>query len=133
MLLGEAPEAAFSVLTGETLLRLGTCLIPAGKGEGEAVKINLRRQDGKTSDESVNFGEIKTLPILNGETCKIEAISGKGLNLGKGKEKMLDATVTGGALGLIIDARGRPLKTPDKKNTIKRWAEVLSPSGVEMR
>jgi hypothetical protein len=129
MLLGEAPEAAFSVLTGETLLRLGTCLIPAGKGEGEAVKIKLRRQDGKTSDESVNFGEIKTLPILNGETCKIEAISGKGLNLGKGKEKMLDATVTGGALGLIIDARGRPLKTPDKKNTIKRWAEVLSPAG----
>jgi hypothetical protein len=127
MLLGEAPEAAFNLFTGETLQRLGTCLSPAGKGEGEAVRVKLRRQSGKTTEESVRFGEIKTLPLLDGETCKMEATAGKGLNLCRGKEKRLEATVTGGVLGLIIDARGRPLRTPEKKETIKTWAKALSP------
>jgi hypothetical protein len=133
MLLSEAPEAAFSILTGETLLRLGTCLIPAGNGEGEAVRFKLMRQDGKTSEECVNFGEIKKLTILDGETCKIEATSGKGFILGKGREKSLEATITGGVLGFIIDARGRPLRTPDKKESIRRWREALSAGGAEER
>jgi hypothetical protein len=104
-----------------------------GKGEGEAVRIKLMRQDGNTIDKSVNFGEIDILPILDGEACKIDATSGKGLSLGKGKEKRIEATITGGALGLIIDARGRPLTIPDKKDIIKKWAEALSPSGTETR
>jgi hypothetical protein len=133
MLLSEAPEAAYNVLTEHSLLRLGTCLIPAGKGEGEAILIKLRRQDGKTSEESVNFGDIKLLPILDGESCYIEATSGKGLRLGNRKEKRLEAIVTGGALGLIIDARGRPLRIPESKDTIKRWTKALSPSRAESR
>ena len=133
MLLGEAPEAAFSILTGETLQRLGTCLIPAGSGEGEAIRIKLMRQDGNTVEKSVNFGEIDVLPILEGEACKIEATSGKGLSLGKGREKRIEATVTGGVLGLIIDARGRPLTIPDKNDIIKKWAEALPASGNDAR
>jgi hypothetical protein len=128
MLLGDAPEAAFNLFVCETLQRLGPCLSPAGKGDGEAVQIKLKRQNGKTIEESIGFGEIKTLPLLYGETCKIEATAGKGLNLSSEKEKWLKATVTGGALGLIIDTRGRPLKTPEKKDTMKTWAKALTPS-----
>jgi hypothetical protein len=127
MLLGDAPEAAFNIFTGETLQRLGTCLSLAGKGEGEAVRIKLMRKNGKTVEESIGFGEIRTLPILDGETCNIEAMTSKGLNLGRGKQKRLEANVTGGILGLIIDARGRPLKTPEKKEMIKTWARALLP------
>lgn len=128
MLLGEAPEAAFNLFTGETLQRLGTCLSPAGKGEGEAVRVTIMRQNGARIEESVGFSEIKTLPLLDGEVCKMEATAGKGFNLGKGNEKRLEATVTGGTLGIIIDARGRPLRTPEKKETIKAWAKALSPN-----
>lgn len=131
MLLDDAPEAAFNLFTGEALQRLGTCLTPAGKGEGVAVKVKIRKQNGNVIEESVGFGEIKTLPLLDGETCKIEATAGKGLKLGRGKEKRLEATITGGVLGLIIDARGRPLRIPEKKETIKRWTRALSP--VEAR
>jgi hypothetical protein len=53
--------------------------------------------------------------------------------LGRGREKRLEATVTGGVLGLIIDARGRPLTIPDKKDIIKKWAEALHPSETETR
>jgi uncharacterized protein (TIGR01319 family) len=126
MLLGDAPEAAFNLFTGETLQRLGTCLSPAGKGEGEALQIKLRGQNGKTIETGVAFGEIKTLPLLDGETAKLEATASKGLYLGKGREKSIEASVTGGTLGLIIDARGRPLRTPEKKETIKAWARALA-------
>jgi hypothetical protein len=125
MLLGDAPEAAFNLFTSETLQRLGTCLSPVVKSEGE-VRVTLRKQNGKTIKESVRFGEIKTLPILDGETCKMEATAGKGFNLGRGNEKRLEATITGGILGIIIDARGRPLRIPEKKEMIRTWVKVLS-------
>ena len=125
MLLGDAPEAAYNLFTSETLQRLGGCLSPVGKGEGEAMKVTLRKHDGKTIEESVDFGEIKELPLMHGETCKMEAMTGKGFHLGKGNEKRFEANITGGVFGFIIDARGRPLKSPQKKETIMRWAKSL--------
>ncbi len=129
MLLGEAPEAAFNLLTGETLQRLGTCLCADGNGDGDAVSLTLTRQDGKTLHETVKSGEIKTIPLLDGETCRIEATAGRGFSLGKGKEKHIDATVTGGSLGFIVDARGRPLRVPEDKATLTGWASALTPEG----
>lgn len=125
MLLGEAPEVAFNLFAGETLQRLGTCLCADGNGDGDAVKLTLTRQDGKTKLETVKSGEIKAIPLLDGETCKIEARAGKGFSLGKGKAKRIDATVTGGSLGFIVDARGRPLRVPDDKATLVKWAKAL--------
>ncbi len=127
MLLSEVPEVAFNLFSGESLQRLGTCLSPAGRGEGEAIRVTLRRENGETIDGRVGYGEIKTLPLLDGETCKIEAVARKGLYLSKGKEKRIETIVTGGALGLIVDARGRPLRIPEKKETIKAWAKALVP------
>jgi hypothetical protein len=124
MLLDDAPEAAHNIYAGEAIQRLATCIAPTGKGE--AVTIILTRQNGKIIEETVSYGEIKTIPTLNGETCKIEANAVKGLTLGKGKEKHIEATVTGGMLGIIIDARGRPLKMPEKRETLRRWAEALT-------
>ncbi len=126
MLLEDAPEAAHNLYTGEALKRLATCICPAGKGEGEAIRIRATRQNGKTIEESVAVGAMMTLPVLNGETCEIEATAGKGLSLGKGV-KRLKTTAVGGVLGIIIDARGRPLKTPEKRETIKGWVETLTP------
>jgi hypothetical protein len=126
MLLEDAPEAAHNIYASEAIQRLATCIAPVGKGEGEAVNIKLRRQNGKTLEESVPYGEIKTMRILNGETCKIEATAGKGLNLGRGKTKHIETTVTGGLFGVLIDARGRPLRIPEKKDTIRKWGEALT-------
>ncbi len=126
MLLGEAPEAAFNLFTSETLHRLGTCLCADGNGDGDSVSLTLTRQDGKTILETVKSGEIKALPLLDGENCKIEAKAGKGFSLGKGKAKRIDATVTGGSLGFIVDARGRPLRVPDNKATLVKWSKALT-------
>jgi len=125
MLLDDAPEAAHNIYAGEAIQRLATCIAPAGKGE--SVTIKLTRQNGKVIEETVPYGEIKTIPTLNGETCKLEADAGKGLTLGKGKEKHIETTATGGLLGIIIDVRGRPLKMPEKRETLRRWAEALTP------
>lgn len=130
MLLGDAPEAAFNLFTSETLQRLGTCLSPVGKGEAETLQIRLNRSNGEVLETGVPFGDIKALPLLDGETCSLEATAGKGLYLGKGKEKSIKATVTGGTLGLIIDARGRPLRMPENKEVITAWIKALAPEEV---
>ena len=130
MLLGEAPEAAFNLFTGETLQRLGTCLCVDGNGGGDAVSLMLTRQDGSAILETVKSGEIKTLPLLDGENCKIEATAGKGFSLGKDKGKRINATVMGGSLGFIVDARGRPLRVPDDKATLAKWSKALAPKAA---
>jgi hypothetical protein len=124
-LLSEAPEAAFNLLMGETLQRLGTCLCADGNGIGDAVTLTLTRHSGETLSETIKSGEIKTFPVLDGETCRIEATAEKGFSLGKNKAKCIDAVVTGGSLGLIIDARGRPLRIPEDRATLTKWAKAL--------
>ena len=45
--------------------------------------------------------------------AKMVARPYKGLDLGQGKNKEIEAEVYGGVVGVIIDARGRPLVIPE--------------------
>ncbi len=129
MLLEDAPEAALTLFSGEVLQRIGTCVAPSGKtSRHEAVAIKLTRQNGQTVEDSVGFGEIRTIKLLNGEICKVEATPGRGLDLGRGKGKPVEAKVIGGQLGLIVDARGRPFEK--KRESIHKWSEALRPGGA---
>ena len=57
-----------------------------------------------------------------GERLDGQTVRGRGLDVGAGKGRSLDATVTGGVVGLIIDGRGRPL--PHSKDTAERVAAL---------
>ena len=69
--------------------------------------------------EVVPFGAIRLIPLgfkngKDGEPERAEAIvePAKGFDSGAGKGKAKTITVTGGAVGIVIDARGRPLVLP---------------------
>jgi hypothetical protein len=129
MLLEDAPEAALTLFSGEVLQRIGTCVAPSGKtSRHEAVAIKLTRQNGQTVEDSVGFGDIRTIKLLDGEICKVEATPGRGLDLGRGKGKPVEAKVIGGQLGLIVDARGRPFEK--KRESMHKWSEALRPGGA---
>ena len=55
----------------------------------------------------------------------------RNFNVGKGKGQPRTVTVTGGVVGIIIDARGRPMTLPtDESVRIRKLHEWFSAIGI---
>jgi hypothetical protein len=132
MLLDSNREAALQVLSKACLRKLGTCVAVKGKAEEEveALTVSMNKSGGVSVEETVAYGELKTLPLGAGESAKIVVNPTKRFDVGVGRGRSLDAKVTGGEHGVIIDARGRPFGIPIKKEALSVWAESLKPRPV---
>ncbi len=119
------PEAAAQVFDRDCLIKLGHVIAPVGKMKpGElACTVTIGAQTHR-----VNFGEIKLLPLPEGELDAIIQPLGK-LDVGSGRGKELTTRIEGGAVGLIIDCRGRPLALPDdpalRISKLREWHAAL--------
>ncbi|MDD2889169.1 MAG: glutamate mutase L [bacterium] len=117
-------KAAVEVFDKDCLIRLGTCIAPIGTAKEEALCVQV-----KIGNEEVKvlFGEIVLMPFT-GEK-EVEITPAKGFDVGAGHGKKLVATIEGGEVGLIIDARGRPLVLPTDKNKriekLNKWYNAL--------
>jgi hypothetical protein len=129
MLIDRNREAALQILSDECLNKIGTCVAPKGRARpGEAVmSLRVSTADGVVAEETVNSGELKSLPLGAGESARIEVTPAKRFDVGMGRGKMLEAEVTGGVNGLVLDARGRPLVVPDRREVIASWMKSLAP------
>ena len=131
VLSGLAPEAALSVLDRDCLIRLGTCIAPAGQvNEGEiALEFSAKMPDGSTIERSVSCGSMDKVPLGLGETAEAELKPHKSLDLGMGYGKVVETKVEGGVVGIIIDARGRPLVLPsdeeERKKKLVEWYTAI--------
>ena len=90
------------------------------------MKIRITRSDGATSGYEVRFGELKTIALGRGEKAMLEVIPRRGLDVGMGRGRTLETEVIGGELGLILEARGRPLSVPAEKDILVRWRNSLT-------
>jgi hypothetical protein len=64
-----------------------------------------------------------------GATATVSVEPRRGFDVGAGSGKTVERTVKGGTVGLILDARGRPLTIPagpDRRATLRRWYETLN-------
>ncbi|UCH57231.1 MAG: glutamate mutase L [Candidatus Bathyarchaeota archaeon] len=129
MLLDSNRAAALQILSNLCLRKLGTCVAAKGKaGERvEAMRLHMSTSDGALMEETIAFGELKTLPLGADESAKIEVNPTRRFDVGAGRGRRLEAVVTGGENGVIIDARGRPMDIPGKKEVLSAWAESLKP------
>jgi len=134
MLLDINREAALQTLSKTCLHKLGTCVAAKGKAEegDEALTVSMTTPDGVITAETVAFGELKTLPLEADESARIVVSPTRRFDVGVGRGRSLDATVTGGENGVIVDARGRPIETP-KREALSTWVESLKPRPVAPR
>ncbi len=114
---GLDPSAAADVAEGDAvLLQLGTVVSVVGNlPEGEpALQAVLEYPDGRRHVEDVAQGTLVRLPLLAGEQALLGLypVPSIDVGLGPGQQARASEPVEGGALGLIIDARGRPLALP---------------------
>jgi uncharacterized protein (TIGR01319 family) len=123
------PQAALEVFEKDCLVYLGTCI--AAKGEGKAGKPCFRYalSGGASAAGTMNVGELKLLPLGPDQRATAIIEPERGFDCGAGPGKRTDREVRGGTVGLILDARGRPLKLPEDRQSARtmmsRWVQAL--------
>jgi hypothetical protein len=125
------PKAALEVFHKDCLIRLGTCIAPSGTAkEGDhCVDVTLEMPDGKTETLQLNFGQIAAVPLDVGQTAKAAIKPTRKFDAGMGRGKEIHTEIVGGIAGVIIDARGRPLRLPEDRNErvrkLTEWNRAL--------
>ena len=125
-----AQEAALHVFDKDCLIRLGTCIAPVGK-----VK---KRRPLLTATFTLNDGSLHEHQLMPGEMIRIEVPfeeveavlqPEKGIDVGAGSGERITAKIYGGAVGIVLDGRGRPLALPEddseRMKMLKKWSAAL--------
>jgi len=130
-------EAALEVFHRDCLVMLGSCIAPSGTLRWGKKALEYRvSYDGGTEEGELAAGEMLRLPETAGRTCRVVVEPRRGLDVGAGRSTRLEAECPGGEVGLIFDARGRPLELPEETEEearhMREWARALSlyPEGV---
>jgi len=107
------PLAAVEALDSGALVNLATVVAPVGHARhGDIIlKIKVTYDDGSTFNVEVRYGDLEMLPLLPGQQAVLELRPLRHFDVGLGGPgKAGKRRVSGGLAGLIVDARGRPLR-----------------------
>ncbi len=124
-------KAATDVFIRDCMIYLGSSVSAIGTGKyGEkCFDYKITFPDGKIVSDTIPFGEIKLYPLALGQTATLEANPARKFDLGEGPGKNIQKELKGGVVGIILDARGRPLALPQDKTArvdiLNKWAKEL--------
>jgi hypothetical protein len=110
---------------------LGTVVsvIASGNYGDQVLRARLSYSDGTEARAEVKFGGLEILPLPSGEMARLSLQPFHRADAGLGPGKSGVVPVTGGALGVVIDARGRPLHIPSdpvrRRELMKRWSYAV--------
>lgn len=124
-------KAATEVFEKDCLINLGVCITVSNIGRiGEDCAAYKLKTDDKIEEGTVKSGEIILIPLPEGVTGEMEIQPKRGFDAGNGKGQSITKKLNGGVVGIVIDARGRPIILQDNKNLnktlINSWAEVFN-------
>jgi uncharacterized protein (TIGR01319 family) len=122
------PLAAVQALEQGGLLNLATVVAPVGRMRAGEVALNVKLayDGGGTIEDDVKAGSLSLLPLSPGQKAVMHLRPRVGVDIGRGPGRGgRPIEIQGSALGLIVDARGRPLTLPAdsqrRLNVVKSW------------
>jgi hypothetical protein len=121
------------VLESGAFLGLATVIAPYAniRAGTSIVQGRLVYQNGNESRLDIKQGTLEVLPLPAGQTGRLylEPLHRTDVGFGPGRSRDGGIPVTGTALGVVIDARGRPLHLPAsperRRELIKKWLWTL--------
>ncbi|MFM7135433.1 MAG: glutamate mutase L [Planctomycetota bacterium] len=122
------PDAAMEVFERDCLVRLGWCV--AAKGEGKWGRPCFSYEiSGPVSERgALACGDVALVRVGLDQEVEVSIRPEKGFDVGAGPGKPVTRRVQGGTVGILLDARGRPLVLPespaDRKAAVARWAKA---------
>jgi hypothetical protein len=132
------PLAAVDVVEYDAFLNLGTVVAPFGTAQpGEvALRVKVTCSDGRVVQREVTYGSLSVIPLGPGERAQLELHPTRRFDVGLSEPgRGATAEAEGGVLGIVIDARGRPLSLPGdaekRRQLMQSWLTDLGLSPVE--
>ncbi|MHB8597994.1 MAG: glutamate mutase L [Ktedonobacteraceae bacterium] len=129
-----APVVAVQVNENDAVThRLGTCVIPFGAIPQDqiAVRVGVEYRNGRQLTVDVMGGSIEVIPLRSNEQALLSLFPAPGVDVGLGPGERARAAeeIDGGLIGLIIDARGRPLALPtnerERQSRLQQWMQAI--------
>jgi hypothetical protein len=124
-------KAATDVFIRDCMVYLGTCVAPIGQGkEGDrCADYTITFPDGRVDKGQLSFGDLRLVPLSDGQKASITVQPAKQVNLGAGAGVPVTREVHGGVVGLLLDGRGRPLQLPADHNarvaSLTKWYSAV--------
>jgi hypothetical protein len=112
-------------------INLGFVVSPISRArQGTAVlQVRVQYESGHETTVKVHQGNIQSIPIPFGQRAKVFLDPLHRSNIGLGPGRSTSMQVVGGVFGLVVDARGRPLKLPDepevRHNLLLKWQSAF--------
>ncbi len=125
------PLLPVQVIESGALAYLATVITPVSNAAygTPIVRAKLIREDGTTLTSEVNMGNLQILPLESGQTARLELRPLRNADVGLGPGRAGAVDVVGSSLGVVIDARGRPLRLPsnaaERAKLHKKWLKTV--------
>ena len=119
------------VIESGAFLSVGTVIVPVVSAHygTPILRATLTYGNGSEARVDLKFGGLEALPLSSGESGKLTIQCLRGSDIGFGPGRGGTIPVTGGALGVVFDGRGRPLDLPAdavrRRELIKKWNWTL--------
>jgi len=129
-------QAAAEVFHRDCLIYLGTCIAASGKFKPgkPCLEYEIELPGGRRANGFLNVGDLWRTELGADETATVRIRPARRIDVGAGRGRELVTEVHGGRVGLVIDARGRPLRLetgPRRVEQLNTWARVLDAYGEE--
>ena len=122
------PQAALEVFEKDCLIQLGSCIAPIGpqKSGKPVLEYELNMHNGIVNGKLMP-GEIKMIQAPY-EKISAKLTPGNGLDMGNGRNEIVEADVFGGVVGIILDGRGRApftlsIETLERVTKLNDWSK----------
>lgn len=121
------PLSVVQALEAGVLTDLGWVIAPTGRAPfgQKAVQVIMESESSARLEIEVSYGSLEILPLAPGQKAAVTIKPEKRFDVGFGPGKSKKVTLSGGAVGLVVDARGRPLRYPTKpekrQELIRQW------------
>ncbi len=119
------------VLESNALINLGTVVsvVASGAYGIPVLKVQLTYENGTEARLDIRHGNLEVIPLPAGSTARLKLQPASHVDIGLGRGRGGTFTITGGLMGVIIDARGRPLGLPEdvirRRELAKKWLWTL--------
>lgn len=94
------------------------------------LQAKLTRSDGTEVTADIQMGSLQVLPLSSGQSGTLDLRPVRRVDVGLGPGRAYEGLeVFGSLLGVVIDARGRPLALPEdsaqRRTLLKKWQEAV--------
>ena len=128
-----SPAMPVDVLNSGVMQNLCTVISPVSRGKLGSTLLRARLTLATTEEIQMEIrqGDFLAIPLEYGQTAKLQLETEPHTDLGLRRSgKGISLRVSGGSLGLVFDARGRPVRIPDdadeRREKLKSWFSALS-------